>query len=168
VKAREVTACILDRPRHGKLIDAVRKAGASIRLIGDADLAGVIYTTNPEKTGVDIYLGIGGAPEGVLAAAALRCIGGQMCGRLILDTDEKRSRAKSLGISNGRRVYRTEDMAAGDVLFAATGVTDGNLLEGVRFQRSAVTTHSIVTRSHTGTQRWVKAIHSGEKAGNFD
>jgi len=166
VTPREVSACILDRPRHARLIEAVRATGAAIRLIGDGDLAGVIHTTNPEKTGVDIYLGIGGAPEGVLAAAALRCIGGQMHGRLVLDTDEKRSRARTLGLGDAKRVYHTEDMASGDVLFAATGVTDGNLLDGVRFDHGAVVTHSIVTRSHTGTQRWVRAVHKvGEKVG---
>jgi fructose-1,6-bisphosphatase II / sedoheptulose-1,7-bisphosphatase len=166
VKAREISACILDRPRHAGLIEAVRSTGASIRLIGDGDVAGIIHTTDPDTTGVDIYLGSGGASEGVLAAAALRCIGGQMCGRLLLDTEEKRSRAGRMGITDAGRVYRAEDMAAGDVLFAATGVTDGNLLDGVRFERGIATTHSIVTRSHTGTQRWVKAKHRiGEKFG---
>ncbi len=166
VKPREISACILDRPRHGRLIEAVRSTGASIRLIGDGDVAGIINATDPEATGIDIYLGSGGAPEGVLAAAALRCIGGQMCGRLILDTEEKRSRAERMGIRDPRRVYRAEDMASGDVVFAATGVTDGNLLDGVRFDRGIATTHSIVTRSHTGTQRWVQAKHRiGEKFG---
>ena len=164
VRPREVSACILDRPRHARLVEAVRATGASIRLIGDGDLAGVIHTTDPEKTGIDIYLGIGGAPEGVLAAAALRCIGGQMHGRLVLDTEAKRERAEELGLKGARHVYRTEDMASGDVLFAATGVTDGNLLDGVLFERGSVTTHSVVTRSHTRTQRWVKAIHRLEKA----
>ena len=142
----------------------MRATGASIRLIGDGDLAGVIHTTSPETTGVDIYLGIGGAPEGVLAAAALRCIGGQMYGRLVLDTDEKRSRADKLGLKRAKHVYGTEEMASGDVLFAATGVTDGNLLDGVTFERGSVTTHSVVTRAHTRTQRWVKAVHRLEKA----
>ena len=166
VKPREVSACVLDRPRHGRLIEAVRSTGASIRLIGDGDVAGIINTTDPEASGIDIYLGSGGAPEGVLAAAALRCIGGQMCGRLILDSDEKRARAERMGIRDPRRVYRAEDMAAGDVVFAATGVTDGNLLDGVTFDHGIATTHSIVTRSHTGTQRWIKAKHRiGEKFG---
>ena len=166
VKPREVSACILDRPRHGRLIEAVRSTGASIRLIGDGDVAGIINTTDPQASGIDIYLGSGGAPEGVLAAAALRCIGGQMCGRLILDSDEKRARAERMGIRDPRRVYRAEDMAAGDVVFAATGVTDGNLLDGVTFDHGIATTHSIVTRSHTGTQRWIKAKHRiGEKFG---
>jgi fructose-1,6-bisphosphatase II / sedoheptulose-1,7-bisphosphatase len=159
VKPRDLSACILDRPRHARLIELVRSTGAAIRLIGDGDLAGVIHTTDPETTGIDIYLGIGGAPEGVLAAAALRCIGGQMCGRLVIDSDEKRARAERLGIRDARRVYRAEDMASGDVLFAATGVTDGNLLDGVRFNHGTATTHTIVTRSFTGTQRWVRAKH---------
>jgi fructose-1,6-bisphosphatase II / sedoheptulose-1,7-bisphosphatase len=159
VRPKDISACILDRPRHARLIEAVRSTGASIRLIGDGDVSGIIHTTDPDTTGIDIYLGSGGAPEGVLAAAALRCIGGQMYGRLQIDTDEKRQRAEAKGISDFKRVYTAEDMAAGDVLFAATGVTDGNLLAGVRYGRETVTTYSIVTRSHTGTQRWVRAKH---------
>jgi fructose-1,6-bisphosphatase II / sedoheptulose-1,7-bisphosphatase len=164
VRPRDVSACILDRPRHARLIEAVRATGASIRLIGDGDVAGIIHATDPERTGIDIYLGAGGAAEGVLAAAALRCIGGQMCGRLILDTDAKRAEAERLGLGRPGRVWRTEELASGDVLFAATGVTDGNLLDGVRFEQEVATTHSIVTRSRTGTQRWVKTRHRmGEK-----
>jgi fructose-1,6-bisphosphatase II / sedoheptulose-1,7-bisphosphatase len=159
VKPSDISVCILDRPRHGMLIEAVRSTGASIRLIGDGDVAGIIHTTEPDTTGIDIYLGSGGAPEGVLAAAALRCIGGQMHGRLILDSEEKRQRADAHGLRDHRRVYRAEDMAAGDVLFAATGVTDGSLFAGVRFGRGTATTFSIVTRSQTGTQRWVRAKH---------
>jgi fructose-1,6-bisphosphatase II / sedoheptulose-1,7-bisphosphatase len=159
LKPRNITACVLDRPRHAKLIEAIRSTGAAIRLIGDGDVAGIIHTTAPDDTGIDVYMGIGGAPEGVLAAAALRCIGGQMCGRLVLDSDEKLARAERMGITDPRRVYRTDDMASGDVLFAATGVTDGNLLEGVKFDHALATTHTVVTRSHTGTQRWVKALH---------
>ncbi|TIV89648.1 MAG: fructose-bisphosphatase class II, partial [Mesorhizobium sp.] len=120
----------------------VRATGAAIRLIGDGDVAGVIHTTDPDETGIDIYLGTGGAPEGVLAAAALRCTGGQMLGRLILDTPEKVARAEKMGISDPKRVYRAQDMARGDVLFAATGVTDGNLLDGVKFGRTFITTHT--------------------------
>lgn len=169
VRPRDVSACILDRPRHARLIEAVRSTGAAIRLIGDGDVAGIIHTTDPATTGIDIYLGIGGAPEGVLAAAALRCIGGQMCGRLVLDSDEKRARAERMGISDPGRVYSAEDMARGDVLFAATGVTDGNMLDGVSVYKGIATTHTIVTRSHTGTQRWVKATHRiGEKFGFID
>ena len=159
VRPQDISACILDRPRHARLIEAVRSTGASIRLVGDGDVAGIIHTTHPATTGIDIYLGSGGAPEGVLAAAALRCIGGQMRGRLILDSDEKRQRAEAHGLRDHRRAYRTEDMAAGNVLFAATGITDGSLLGGVRLERGSATTHSIVTRSETGTQRWVRAKH---------
>ena len=159
VAVSDVTACILDRPRHARLIDAVRATGAAIRLIGDGDVAGVIHTTDPDETGIDIYLGTGGAPEGVLAAAALRCTGGQMLGRLILDTPEKVARAEKMGISDQKRVYRAQDMARGDVLFAATGVTDGNLLDGVKFGRTFITTHTIVLRSSSRTVREIKAKH---------
>lgn len=159
VAVTDITACILDRPRHASLIDAVRATGAAIRLIGDGDVAGVIHTTDPEETGIDIYLGTGGAPEGVLAAAALRCTGGQMLGRLILDTPEKVARAAKMGISDPNRVYRAQDMARGDVLFAATGVTDGNMLDGVKFGRTFITTHTIVLRSSSRTVREIKARH---------
>lgn len=160
VPVTEITACILDRPRHAKLIEEVRATGCAIRLIGDGDVAGVIHTTEPAETGIDIYLGQGGAPEGVLAAAALRCTGGQMQGRLILDKPEKVERAARMGITNPRRKYTHEDMARGDVLFAATGVTDGNMLQGVRFGRDRILTHTVVMRSSTGTVRWIKAAHS--------
>jgi fructose-1,6-bisphosphatase II / sedoheptulose-1,7-bisphosphatase len=159
VPVSEITACILDRPRHGRLIEEVRKAGAAIRLIGDGDVGGVIDTTNADETGIDVYLGCGGAPEGVLAAAALRCIGGQMQGRLQLNGDEKLARAEKMGITDPRKVYGVEDMARGDVLFAATGVTEGNLLAGVRFRRDWVETHTIVMRSSSKTVREIKARH---------
>lgn len=159
VAVHQITACILDRPRHGRLIEAVRATGAAIRLIGDGDVAGVIHTTNPDETGIDIYIGIGGAPEGVLAAAALRCIGGQMEGRLQLNTAEKVARAKRMGIDDPNRIYMMEDMARGDVLFSATGVTDGNMLDGVRFNRDAIVTHTIVMRSSSRTVREIKARH---------
>lgn len=155
----EITACILDRPRHAGLIDAVREAGAAIRLIGDGDVAGVIDTTDPEATGIDIYMGTGGAPEGVLAAAALRCVGGQMQGRLILDTDEKRARSQRMGITDPDRIYGIHEMASGDVLFAATGVTDGNMLQGVRFARNFIQTETIVMRSQSKTVREIIARH---------
>jgi fructose-1,6-bisphosphatase II / sedoheptulose-1,7-bisphosphatase len=166
VPINEITACVMDRPRHADLIEAVRSTGAAIRLIGDGDVAGVIHTTEPDETGIDIYIGIGGAPEGVLAAAALRCIGGQMQGRLILDTEEKRTRAKRMGIADPGKKYAMEEMAAGDVLFAATGVTDGNFLSGVRFGRKTILTHTAVMRSATGTVRWVKTAH--RRGGKFD
>jgi fructose-1,6-bisphosphatase II / sedoheptulose-1,7-bisphosphatase len=159
VPVGEITTCILDRPRHAKLIEAVRVTGAAIRLIGDGDVAGVIHTTDPEETGIDIYLGTGGAPEGVLAAAALRCTGGQMQGRLILDTPEKVERAAKMGIADPKKVYRADEMARGDVLFAATGVTDGNMLDGVKFGRNYITTHTIVLRSSSRTVREIKARH---------
>ena len=159
VPVSEITACILDRPRHARLVEQVRAAGAAIRLIGDGDVAGVIDTTNPEETGIDIYLGSGGAPEGVLAAVALRCIGGQMQGRLQLNGPEKLARAAKMGITDPKKVYLADEMARGDVLFAATGVTDGNLLSGVRFKRDSIETDTIVMRSSSKTIREIKARH---------
>jgi fructose-1,6-bisphosphatase II / sedoheptulose-1,7-bisphosphatase len=156
VATSAITTCILDRPRHGELIAAVREAGAAIRLITDGDIAGVIHTADPEETGIDLYIGIGGAPEGVLAAAALRCIGGQMQGRLVLRKPEERERAARMGIADPDAKLTIEDMAAGDVMFAATGVTDGSMLPGVRFGRDWITTHTVVMRSATGTVRWIK------------
>lgn len=159
VPVNEITACILDRPRHAKMIDSVRKIGAAVCLIGDGDVAGVIHTTEPEETGIDIYMGIGGAPEGVLAAAALRCIGGQMQGRLILDSEEKRARAARMGIDDPDRKYTMVEMAQGDVLFSATGVTDGNMLMGVKFEKHCIKTDTIVMRSSTGTIRRIEGEH---------
>lgn len=159
VKPEQITVLVLDRPRHSDLIAAVRKVGASVRLITDGDVAGVIHTADAENTGIDIYIGIGGAPEGVLAAAALRCIGGQMQGRLILDTDEKRSRAAKMGVADPRKKYAMEDMVKGDCLFAATGVTTGSMLRGVRFGRDVIETETVVMRSVTGTVRWIRADH---------
>jgi fructose-1,6-bisphosphatase II / sedoheptulose-1,7-bisphosphatase len=159
VKPEEITALILDRPRHADLIAAVRKAGASVRLITDGDVAGVIHTADPESTGIDIYLGVGGAPEGVLAAAALACIGGQFQGRLVLDTEEKRARAAKMGVTDPRKKYQMEDIATGDCLFAATGVTTGSMLKGVRFRDGLIETETVVMRSVTGTVRWIRAEH---------
>ncbi len=159
VKPEAITAMILDRPRHADLIGAVRKAGAAVSLITDGDVAGVIHTADPEKTGIDIYLGIGGAPEGVLAAAALRCIGGQMQTRLVLDTEDKRERAAKMGIKDPRRKYQIEDMVKGECLFAATGVTDGRMLRGVQFGRDVIETDTVVMRSTSGTIRWIRAEH---------
>jgi fructose-1,6-bisphosphatase II / sedoheptulose-1,7-bisphosphatase len=159
VNPNDITALILDRPRHAELIAAVRKAGASVRLITDGDVAGVIHTADPESTGIDIYLGIGGAPEGVLAAAALACIGGQFQGRLVLDTEEKRSRAAKMGVKDPRKKYQLEDMVTGDCLFAATGVTTGSMLKGVRFRERLIETETVVMRSVTGTVRWIRAEH---------
>ena len=156
VPIHEIMACILDRPRHAGLIRAVREAGAAVQLIPDGDIAGVIWTTDPAETGIDIYLGSGGAPEGVLAAAALRCIGGQMQGRLMPSKDEERERAEKMGIKDIGRKFRLEDMASGDVIFSATGVTDGSLLQGVKFRGLFAETESVVMRSKTGTVRRIK------------
>jgi fructose-1,6-bisphosphatase II / sedoheptulose-1,7-bisphosphatase len=159
VKPDAITAMILDRPRHADLIAAVRKAGAAVSLITDGDVAGVIHTAGPDKTGIDIYLGIGGAPEGVLAAAALRCIGGQMQTRLVVDTEEKRERVVRMGIKDARKKYRIEDMVKGECLFAATGVTDGRMLSGVKFGKEVIETQTVVMRSISGTVRWIRAEH---------
>ncbi len=156
VKVSEITACILDRPRHAKLIEAVRAAGAAVRLIGDGDIAGVIHTTEPQETGIDIYMGVGGAPEGVLAAAALCCIGGQIQGRFLPANASQRESAAAVGIVDFERKYTMADMASGDVSFAATGITDGSLLEGVRFTKDAIFTHSVVMRGKTRTVRWIR------------
>ncbi|MEA2949364.1 MAG: fructose,6-bisphosphatase / sedoheptulose,7-bisphosphatase, partial [Alphaproteobacteria bacterium] len=159
VQPAEICALILDRPRHADLIAAVRKAGAAVRLITDGDVAGVIHTADHADTGIDIYIGVGGAPEGVLAAAALRCIGGQMQCRLVLDTEEKRARAAKMGIKDPRKKYEIADMVKGDCLFAATGVTDGALLDGVKFRKDVIETETVVMRSITGTVRWIRAEH---------
>ena len=159
VRPENITALILDRPRHADMIAAVRKVGAAVCLITDGDVAGVIHTAEPDSTGIDIYLGIGGAPEGVLAAAALRCIGGQMQCRLVLDTDERRERAAKMGVTDPRMRYEIEDMVKGDCLFAATGVTDGAMLRGVRFRRDIIETETVVMRSVTGTVRRILAQH---------
>ncbi len=159
VKAHEITALILDRPRHAELIGAVRRTGASVQLISDGDIAGVIHTTDPETTGVDIYLGVGGAPEGMLAAAALRCIGGQFEGRLILDTEAKRAQARRVGIRDARNKYKLDDLVHGDCVFAATGISGGSMLRGVRFRPGTIETDTVVMRSRTGTIRWIRAEH---------
>jgi len=159
VQPSDITALILDRPRHADLIASVRKVGAAVRLITDGDVAGVIHTADPADTGIDIYIGVGGAPEGVLAAAALRCIGGQMQCRLVLDTQEKRERAAKMGIKDPKKKYEIEDMVRGDCLFAATGVTDGAMLRGVKFRRDTIETETVVMRSVTGTVRRILAEH---------
>ena len=155
----DLVVVILERDRHEQIIAKVREAGARIQLIADGDVAGVIATSLPD-TGVDMYIGIGGAPEGVLAAAALRSIGGQMQGKLIFSKDEERNRATRMGITDLNRTYHLEDLAKGDVMFAATGVTDGSMLKGVRIFPGGATTHSIVMRSKTGTVRIVEAQHN--------
>lgn len=158
VPTREITACILDRPRHADLIAKVRDTGASIHLISDGDIAGVIHCSDPD-TGIDIYMGQGGAPEGVLAAAALRCVGGQIQTRLVFRNDDERNRAARIGIKDFKRKYNTLDLASGDVMFAATGVTDGSILEGIHKRGNFMTSHTIVMRSKTRTVRWIKARH---------
>jgi fructose-1,6-bisphosphatase II / sedoheptulose-1,7-bisphosphatase len=157
VTVEAITACILDRPRHAELINAVRATGARIKLITDGDVAGVIATTDPE-TGIDIYMGSGGAPEGVLAAAALRCIGGHMQGRLLFRNDDERQRARKWGVKDFDRKYNLLDLASGDVIFSATGVSDGWMLSGVKPRGDRVETHSLVMRSRTGTIRWIKGL----------
>ena len=164
VKPNEITALVLDRPRHSKIIESIRKVGAAVRLITDGDVAGVIATSDP-ATGIDIYIGQGGAPEGVLAAAALRCVGGQIQTRLVFRTDDERARAEKLGIRDFNRKYLLMDLASGDVVFAATGVTDGSMLQGVHIDREFVTTDSVVMRSVTGTVRWIKARHHRARHG---
>jgi fructose-1,6-bisphosphatase II / sedoheptulose-1,7-bisphosphatase len=159
VRPEQITALILDRPRHADMIAAVRKAGAAVALITDGDVAGVIHTAEPDSTGIDIYMGIGGAPEGVLAAAALACIGGQMQCRLVLDSEEKRARAAKMGIKDPRKKYGIQDMVRGDCVFSATGVTDGNMLRGVKFRGEIIETETVVMRSVTGTVRRIYAQH---------
>jgi fructose-1,6-bisphosphatase II / sedoheptulose-1,7-bisphosphatase len=158
VKPSEINAILLDRPRHADIIAAIRKLGAAVTMISDGDVAGVIHCAEP-KTGIDIYLGIGGAPEGVLAAAALRCIGGQMQTRLIIDTAELRERTAKMGIKDPKKKYEIEDMVKGDCLFAATGVTTGPMLAGVKFGKAVIETETVVMRSATGTVRRVIAEH---------
>ena len=158
VEASEIIVCVLDRPRHEALIAELRGLGCGVRLIPDGDVAGVIDTTDPD-TGVDIYMGSGGAPEGVLAASALRCVGGQMQGRLIFRNDDEIARARRWGIEDLDRIYSLEDMAKGDCIFAATGVTDGSLLDGVHRCKNGLTTESIVMRASSGTVRRVTAEH---------
>ncbi|MBA3878715.1 MAG: fructose-bisphosphatase class II [Sphingobium sp.] len=155
VKPKEINACVLDRPRHEQLIKELRKLGCGVMLIGDGDVAGVIATTNPE-TNIDIYLGQGGAPEGVLAAAALRCVGGQFKGRLVFRNDDERARAAKWGVTDLDKQYDLKELAKGDCIFAATGVTDGSLLGGVKQVGGKLITHSVVMRASSGTVRWVK------------
>ncbi|MXP26847.1 class II fructose-bisphosphatase [Altererythrobacter indicus] len=159
VKPSEIIVCVLDRPRHSDMIAELRKLGCGIYLIPDGDVAGVIATTD-EDTTIDIYMGQGGAPEGVLAAAALRCVGGQFNGRLVFRNDDERERARKWGIEDLDRIYLLDDLAKGDCIFAATGVTDGSLLEGVKRRRDGrMTTDSVVMRAASGTVRWVKGEH---------
>jgi len=161
VSVSDLTAVILARPRHDALIAEVRKAGARIRLISDGDVGGALATTN-EETGIDVLLGIGGAPEGVLAAAGLRCAGGDMQAILRFRNQEEKDRAARMGITDPDHVYAIDELASGDVMFAATGVTDGFLLKGVRFTKTGAETHSVVMRSRSGTVRYIRAHHQFE------
>jgi fructose-1,6-bisphosphatase II / sedoheptulose-1,7-bisphosphatase len=159
VAPADIIVCVLDRPRHEGIISELRGLGCGIALIPDGDVAGVIATTNPD-TNIDLYMGQGGAPEGVLAAAALRCVGGQFQGRLVFRNEDERARARKWGITDLDRIYSLEELASGDVIFAATGVTDGSLLEGVKRRRGGIiTTESIVMRASSRTVRRVKSEH---------
>ncbi|MCC2977459.1 class II fructose-bisphosphatase [Sphingomonas sp. PL-96] len=158
VKPSEIIACVLDRPRHEALITELRAIGCGVVLIGDGDVAGVIATSNPDTT-IDVYMGIGGAPEGVLACAALRCVGGQFKGRLLFRNDDERARAAKWGVTELDKQYDLTELARGDCIFAATGVTDGSLLAGVKRMRGKMTTESVVMRASSGTVRWVKGEH---------
>jgi fructose-1,6-bisphosphatase II len=166
VKVEELTAIILDRDRHKALIAEVRKAGARIRLITDGDVSAAIATCK-DVTGIDILFGIGGAPEGVLAAAALRCLGGDMQGTLKYRNDDERARAERMGVKNHQKIYHLEELAQGNVMFAATGVTEGSFLKGVRIFGNGATTQSIVMRSQSGTVRIVDATHDFVRKPNF-
>ena len=162
VEPSEIIVCVLDRPRHTELIAELRGLGCGVALISDGDVAGVIAVTNDE-TNIDLYMGSGGAPEGVLAAAALRCVGGQFNGRLLFRNDDERGRARKWGIEDLGKIYKLEELAKGDCIFAATGVTDGSLLRGVKRRKDGVmTTNSVVMRASSGTVRWVSGEHRGK------
>ncbi|HQR29564.1 MAG TPA: class II fructose-bisphosphatase [Anaeromyxobacteraceae bacterium] len=162
----DLTVVILDRPRHERLVREVREAGARIKLITDGDVAAAINTCLPD-TGVDMLVGIGGAPEGVISAAALRCVGGDMQGKLRYRSDAERERARAMGIEEPERVFRIDELARGDVMFAATGVTNGDFLKGVRFTGDGARTHSVVMRSRTGTVRYIETEHHFQHKPNY-
>jgi fructose-1,6-bisphosphatase II / sedoheptulose-1,7-bisphosphatase len=153
VSTREITVCVLERPRHEAMIDEIRSTGAAIRLITDGDVAGIMHCAEPAVTGIDMYMGSGGAPEGVLAAAALKCMGGQMFGKLLFRNDDERTSARRAGITNFDRVYTRDDLVTADVIFAATGVTEGSILRGIRLETGWITTETILMRSKTGSVR---------------
>ena len=154
----DLTVVILDRPRHERLVQEVRETGARIKLIGDGDISAAINTCLPES-GIDLLMGIGGAPEGIISAAALRCVGGDMQGRLLYRNDAERERARAMGITDGEKVFGIDDLARGDVMFAATGVTNGDFLKGVRFTGDGARTQSVVMRRRTGTVRYIETEH---------
>lgn len=166
VDIENLTVTILDRPRHEALIAEVRKAGARIRLIGDGDVSAALATCW-KPAGVDLLLGIGGAPEGVIAAAALRCVGGEIQGRLVFRNEEEKARARKMGIQDLNKIYGIEELAGGHVMFCATGVTDGDFLKGVRFFHGGAETHSVVTRSQSGTIRFIRALHHFDRKPNY-
>ena len=155
VKAEDITVCILERPRHEEMIAEVRSTGAAIRLITDGDVAGVIHVSEPDKTGIDMYMGSGGAPEGVLAASALKCMGGQIWGRLMFRNDDERGRAAKAGITDLNRIYSRDEMVTADVIFSATGVTNGSIVQGLRREPHFIETETILMRSKTGSIRRV-------------
>lgn len=167
IDVAHVNVCILDRPRHAAMIEGVRSVGARVTLITDGDVAGVIHTTDP-TTGIHLYMGTGGAPEGVLAAAALRCTGGQMQGRLVLNDKEQRDRATKMGITDFDKKYTVEEMAKGDVVFSATGVTKGTMLDGIVNTGRDIWTDTVLMRSSTGTIRWIKARHTNKDKFHLD
>lgn len=162
----ELTVCILDRPRHEALIKEVRQTGARIKLIGDGDVAGAVATCF-EETGVDVLFGIGGAPEGVLAAAAIRCVGGDFQGRLKPRNEAEAERARAMGIQDLDKIFTLEELARGDVMFAATGVTSGDFLRGVRFFKGGAKTHSVVMRSKSGTIRYIESEHRFDRKPSY-
>ena len=162
-----VNVCILDRPRHAEMIAKVREAGARVTLISDGDIAGIIHCTDP-STGIDMYMGTGGAPEGVLAASALRCTGGQMQGRLVLNDDAQCERATKMGITDFAKKYNVDEMAKGDVVLSATGVTSGSMLSGIAHQNNEIWTDTLLMRSSTGTIRWIKARHTNPEKFHID
>ncbi len=163
VEPHQIIACVLDRPRHEKIIAELRACGCGVFLIPDGDVAGVMAVTDPETT-IDIYMGQGGAPEGVLAAAALACVGGQFEGRLVFRNEDERARAKKWGVEDLDRIYKLKDLVKGDAIFAATGVTDGALLDGVKHRKGYITTNTVVMRASSGTVRWIKGEHHKGRA----
>ena len=167
MRVADLTAVILERPRHDELVAEVRRAGVRIRLISDGDVGGALATADP-ATGIDVLLGVGGAPEGVLAAAALRCFGGDMQGVLQFRSDEERVRAMHMGIADPAKIFSINELASGDVMFAATGVTDGFLLKGVRYTAAGAETSSIVMRSRSGTIRYLSTRHHFEEHPIYD
>jgi fructose-1,6-bisphosphatase II / sedoheptulose-1,7-bisphosphatase len=168
VNPHEISVLVLDRDRHKKIIEDCRRIGCALRIIADGDVAGIIFTAQPEETGIDLYLGIGGAPEGVLAAGALRCVGGQMQGRLILDTPEKIERAARMGVRDPHKKYDMTELASGDVIVSLTGVTDGALVKGVKFDKDVIRTETLIYRSVSGTVRKITAEHREMGKFNLD